>query len=374
MGIEQGKVESDNLLDSIFNKHGVGNQPEATAAESGEPPEQPEAEAPAKAPEPEATGIPDDLFGEEDDVEEAPAEPKPEDDEPPKDGHKWAELRNQLKEYQKKVSELEKNNTIAPEKEKEYQDRISQLEDKLGQFSVAETTAFKEQHDVPIQQRYARAVRVLEQTGEFNREQAEKIVEKASRLKFQDRQRYLMDEAPELNGVLGNLFLDIDERVEARAEAIRNHRATHKELEEMAVRKSQVESVRSVEQHLAKSFEELEAEGNFFFKESKGQAPTSQAWNREIQDRKAAIKALMLKNDSAQIAKYVADGFTARLLREDYRKLRAENAALKKQNESMKASSPRLSSSGPAGNRATKIEGDSTADMLGSIFARAGVQ
>lgn len=275
----------------------------------------------------------------------APAEKKPDDDalevekliesdEPPKEKKAWAKTKHELKTYKDKVKELEEKlggQKLPEETIKQYEDRLAEMDQKISQLSLVESEAFKREYDSPIHQNLGRAVQLMEQHGGKSREDAQAIIQRASRMPFADRNRFLMDEAPELAGVVNTILLTVDEKVQVRSEAIKQAQATKAALQESEKRTSQVQNIRSLEQHLGKAVEDARTAGNPFFRRSNGTTPDAQLHNQAIDLNVEAVKQIMLKGDQAEIARLVTDGYTTRRILDQYAKALAENRALKAQ-------------------------------------------
>ena len=306
------------------------------------------------APEPEVSeevvGVPDDLLNEVAPTPPPKVEPKDdevdkliESDEPPKEKKAWAKTKHELKTYKDKVRELEEKlggQKLPEETVKEYEDRLSEMDRKVAQLSLVESESFKREYDQPILQGLGRASQLLEQHGGKSREDAQALVQRAARMSFNERNRFLMDEAPELAGVVNTILLNVDERVQVRAEAIKQSEATKAALQESQKRSSQVNAVRSLEQHLGKAVEEAALSGNFFLKKSKEDGPKAQAWNRMIDLDVEAVKQVMLKGDQAEIARLVTEGYTTRKMRDEYARVLSENKKLKAQLQDVSAVKP----------------------------------
>ena len=391
-----------DLIDELAN--GLSQEENETAEERGEGGEEDAAAAVRPAQRGEKTdaegedsGLPDDFLDRiapDDAPKKETAESqteKPDDDiehalssdEPPsadKASKTWKYLKDKNKELDEKLrktaselEELRKRQESAADAERlaELEKRLAEKDEILAKKDLEASDYFREKHDTPIMEKYTRAVRMAMQTGEFGsdaeaaRKGAEAVVRKALEMPVRDRQRYLMDELPELQGPLGTLMFEIDERRATRAEELKNWKAASAAARETQTRMAQSQTVKQVEDNLGKSFDALVSEGNFYFEKSKGDSPKSKAWNDAVEERKLAVKHLLLTNKHDEVTKYVADGFTARLLRAELAQALKETKRLKAQLKDSEVVRPSVSSRpSPAPNVSPRVQNASVRDLV----------
>lgn len=334
--------------------------------DSGKPKETP---APVVPPIPEDqqaqsdVGIPDDLISSltPKSIVETPPEAKPDadlekalsSDEPPKEKVAWAKTKHEIKVEREarqaaeaRIKELEAEVLSAKEKDA----KIAELDKVVGQISLEKSEAFKRAHDYQIQSELGRVAQILQTHGGRTKEDAERIAVNAIRKPFADRNRFLNDEAPELSGVLNNILMNVDDKVQKREAALQNWKAEQAALQESEKRSEQVRTIKTLEQHLAKALEDSVTAGNIFLIKSESDTPRSKAWNQQVELDQQAIKQILIKNDSAEIARLVTEGYTTRKLREEYRRVLDENKALKAQNKGISAIKPSVT------NREVSVE------------------
>jgi len=259
-----------------------------------------------------------------------------ESDEPPKEGKVWGALKAKLKEYETELATLKSQPRQMPEETlTEYENRLKEKDALISQLSLEHSEQFQMEYDAPIRQQLGRAAKILEQHAGLAPEAANALVGKAIRMPFADRNRFLAEEASELQGVLSTILLDVDERVQTRAEALQNAAATKEALKESELRTTKVSTVRAIDEHLNQAVADLVDEGNIFFSRSQEDSPRGKAWNQAVETRVQAVRQTLLKNALPEITKYVADGFAARELREELvrvnellKQSRAENRAI----------------------------------------------
>jgi hypothetical protein len=304
--------------------------------------------APAPAVEPvqsdDESGIPADLFQEVVEPktpvepaltpEEAALKKAMESDDPPKEGKAWGALKAKLKEYEKQLEELKsKPAEIPAEKLSEYEKRIAEKDELVAKLSLEHSDKFKREYDQPIIQGLSRAAQMAEVHAGKTKEEAQAVIQRAARMPFADRKRFLNDELPEVAAEISTMLLGVDERVAVRNEALQNAKATQVALQESQSHVQQVQSIRTLEANLDKAITELATAGNIFFKKSGKKDAIGEAWNQAVDLRAQAVKQALLNNKPEEITRLVAAGFAASELQKE---LARTNEKLAKAREELK--------------------------------------
>ena len=211
-------------------------------------------------------------------------------DEPPKDGRKWAELKAKIKDYEQRLAEAEKAPKEIPEELKaEYERKLAEVEERyrekdeaLARLDLARSDKFKREYISKLDGILGRASGLLKQHAGFDDDQSRKIISAAFRKPFAERNRYLMDEAPELHSILSTMMLQADEQRQVIDDALAHHQATQAALEESTIHEKTVSSVKQIEESLATAVQDLAVEGNRYYRKSKGATAEADAWNSNV--------------------------------------------------------------------------------------------
>jgi len=321
----------------------------------------------------------DDLWGEAvAESSESPAELSPEElalkeamesDEPPKEGKAWGALKAKLKEYEKKFETLESEPSKLMEQLEQERTKREEVESRFEQVSLVDSPKFKQEYDQKIQQALMQAARLLTQHAAKEPADAQKMIDAAIRMPFADRNRFLMDEVPELHGVLSTILLTADEKIQVRSEAIKDWKATRASLDETELRTSQVRSSQAINDALATVVPNLAAEGNPFYKKTQGSSPETISRNQAVDLRVNAVKQVLLKNDTAEIAQYVADGFVGRETREALLAYRDELKKVRAELKEVTAQRPGLKDGvAPVSGNPGDLQGSTVSELVQSAW------
>lgn len=369
-------------LQDIINEKMAGHQPVAEEKPRAQAQPEPEAQdAPAEQPEGGFNPvIPDDIFETNEEPAEAPAEKNELDDvlasdEPPKEGKAWAHTKHLLKEKsealaaaQSKIEELK--NRVPEEQLLEYKKQIEALEEKVGKYDLSATSAFRKKYDQPLNHKLQRAQKVLMESEGVSETDAQSVVRRAAQMNPKDMNRYLMDEAPSVHAMLALMVREAQEIGLNRQEALEEWRATREAIKDSEERTQQVQSVQQLESTLGNVFTELTTIGNVFYKPSGKSDMHAKAWNDQIELRKQAVKRILLDRDPQDIARYVAEGFTARDARAHTQQLMQENAKLKEQLKGMSANRASTHSRGVPAVASKELEGKDFQGTLDTILSQ----
>jgi len=284
-------------------------------------------------------------------VDVAPIEDVTEELPPAKDDPKankmWQDLRAKAKladEYKAKVEQNTGGNVaelskitaqLAEERAARVADR-EEFDNEYGQLDIQKQSTFKKEHDFKINQALAWAVNIGEKREGLAKEDARKVIERAFSIKdYTRRAAYLQDEMPGSAALVDNELMKADQLRDRRADAISNWRATQVQLTDTEQRLAQASNVKQLDQTMSTVLDELANSGSYYYERSKGTSPNSLEWNRGIDTRKLTVKQIVLRQDQAELVRYVADGLTARNVRAD---LDEADAKLKEANAKIAAS------------------------------------
>ncbi len=227
----------------------------------------------------------------------------------------------------------------------EEQDRF---DEEYGKLDITRQRSFKREHDDKLNQSLHWMANVLMKREGMEKDSAEAVVRKAFSIgDYQQRASYLMDEAPATQALLDNELMKADALREKRADAIQNWRATKLQLNEVDARLEKAKANSNVKELVDQAVNTLRDSGNYYYSRSKGTSTSSADWNRSHDTRVLAVNQVLLKQDPAEIAMYVTDGVTARLIREDLERTEAKLADANAKLAQFKALKPSVDGTRP---------------------------
>jgi hypothetical protein len=272
---------------------------------------------------------------------ESPADDTPADDAPPegmddKQKHAFEQLAFEKRELKRKNAELETQlksaheASTAVDKDELFKVReeLEAAEQRLGQLDLSQSKVFKQKYDVPVAQQVGAAVNLMQRAG-LEKAEAQGLLGKALRLQdFNERANLLAEELPAASGALIAILEQVEGAQAQRSEALRNWKATKAASAEALARES-AEGMTTKAAELTKSAVEANVAADNFMLATTGD-PNSK-WNRDVAERREAIRGVLIRSDPQELAKYVADGVTGRALRDLYkvertRRIKAEKA------------------------------------------------
>jgi len=297
---------------------------------------------------------------------ESDSAPGPDDD---KAGKKWGALKSKISEYEKRFETMEAEPTKLMEQLEQERTKREAVESRFEQVSLVDSPKFQQEYNQPIQQSLSQAARLLTQHAAKDPAAAQKMIDAAIRMPFADRNRFLMDEVPELQGMLSTILLTADEKVQVRADAIKEWKATRETLKETELRTTQVRSSQTINDALTTAIPALADEGNPFYRKTNGSSPDALSRNQAVDLRVNAVKQLLLKNDTAEIARYVADGFVGRETRQALITYRDELKKVRLELKEVTAQRPGIKDSvtPPHGNPGD-LQGSTVGELVQSAF------
>lgn len=241
----------------------------------------------------------------------------------------WKALKAEAKRARQLEQEMAALKKAPPPPEVEevaaLKQQLTELENKVGQYDLTATRAFQQRYDVPLNQMYQRGLQLLVRSGK-SPEDAQKVLQNAYKggLTQEAIESALADETPMVQGALFTLFTDVGTVLQQRQAAIQDWQATQAALKESEERGVVASTAENIVKDTSEAIEELRKEGNWLFMESE----TDQAWNQKVHDRIRAVHGVLKTAKPAEMVKYVADGLTARTLRQLYQAERERNAKL----------------------------------------------
>jgi len=335
-------------------------------------------------------GVPDDILSMAgvEETSPTPEEPEVDDDyEPPetKDDPKaqaaWKRKTQEAKDakrLRKEVTDLKAQlqeaqstslNAEAVEELKTLRQQVESYENKIGQYDLAETKAFKERFDARLEDIERKGTDTFVRAGKTP-EQAKKLVQDLIKVRGdQDEMTYAMgDESTVVQGALYNLMQDYDTVLKEREDALANWRETRKAADFVETRDKEVKLLESIDKDITEAVAGALQEGNWMY--AKNDDPE---WSSAVDERIEVAKGLLRMATPADIAKYVLEGVTAKDTRELFtataKRLRETQAQLRE----VAAVQPGLRGSGeepaPRPEKSTG-EGAKPADVIGRVFSK----
>jgi hypothetical protein len=280
------------------------------------------------------------------------------------------EMKRQNGELHKRVTELEEQASVANIEETEkLKDQVKLLEERIGQYNLAETSVFKREFDVPYYERVKRAQNLLLKS-KLDESSANALIARV--LQTQDlnsRIDLLNEEVPNVSGMLGVLFDEIDNIRTRRGEALAHWKEHRASLEETQKRELQRETLVVSEKLARTAVEQATAQGNFMYRKAKD----SEAWNKEVDERVQAARAVLRKGDPIEMSQYIVDGLAGRRLREMFVVERSRRLAAEDQLNAIRSARPGVAGGASSGSGGpVKKDNRTTDQVLTDIWGTAG--
>ena len=253
----------------------------------------------------------------------------------------WAQIKAEKKALKEQLAAREaeilaaKQQLAAVQKPPEIEEiakmkqQIEQYEDRLGQLDITQSATFQKTYDAPLNMLFDRGMRMLVKTG-MDPNEARKLAISAidPQIKTNERADMISEQPVAVQGALMNIFEEIVDVQNARAEAIKNWKETSAAMKDQEGRTSMADMSKSIVTDTEQAVDALKAEGNWLYMES--QKPEHAEWNRQVQERVRAVHGILKTAKPADLVKYVADGVTARSFRDMYLKERSRADQLAK--------------------------------------------
>lgn len=207
---------------------------------------------------------------------------------------------------------------------KATKEQLSSMEAEIGRTNYEKSTEFREKYLLPQQSVKAKMARILETVGGKTKEEAANVVESLLRASPSERASVLDSEPMAVQGALLSAATDFDDVSENAKIAVDNWRNRKAAIDEEARRVHQMGFIKNLFEDTDKAVTSLQQEGNALF--AKAGDP---AWDKEVDERVAAVRGVIQTGDPAVLIKHIADGVSAPKWRELYWKLTAEYSKLK---------------------------------------------
>lgn len=277
------------------------------------------------------------------------------------------QLREEIEALRNKPASSTSDEELAQLRQKvtEYETKYSDLEQRIGEVSLAESPAFKDAFDNKITALYQRGMKILMQDG-LAQEDAHKIIQAAATIaRPSEREALFSNEASGVAVTLATLFNSVDELKENRQVALTNWKATKVAQEESSSQNMTFASRTRIKQDVAEAVQVLRSEKNGFYMES----PANQEWNQGVQQRVSLLEGVLQRSDPKQIVRLVADGLTAPEFRKLYTALSAKYNTLKAEVDARDARNLPLNGRGyqsslPTGPAPSKVVGETIEDAV----------
>jgi len=281
-------------------------------------------------------------------------------------------VRDQNAELKKLSAQVQEPEIAAQQEIERLKIEVANQEKHISQLDLSSSKEFKVKYNGPITERVQRIAKMFAREG-LEQARANQLATGLARMSHAERAKRVYENAPLYNGAIINLYEEFDNLQAKRAEALRDASSMMAANAESRKRKDDASRAASIDESVAYAVSAMSAQKNLFFKSSKADTEKAIKWNKAVADRIGIVKGVLVKNDSHEIAEYIADGVSSRHLRSENETMRKEVVRLRKENETLKGvpGGPTVSSS--SGSSATlpasiSTEGKSNEQMLNEIF------
>jgi chromosome segregation ATPase len=239
----------------------------------------------------------------------------------PKAKSAWTQKNHVIKELNQKLADAEaKRKALADEldqvrtKPMELEEiaalktKLQDAEERVGRLDIAQTQAFRERYDMPIQTEHQQLVAFLQRAGKTP-EDATKMATEALKAgaNMTELQNVLADEPTIVQSSVAQSVNRILTAAEQRQAALQDWQSTRSALNESVTRESTATLLHSVVESTDKAVADLVSEGSWLLTES----PTDQDWNRQRDEIIRAGRVVLKEARPTEIAKYVLEGIAA---------------------------------------------------------------
>jgi DNA repair ATPase RecN len=222
--------------------------------------------------------------------------------------------KSRLEQAQLRLQELEKNTLASSEKQEleSLRQRATELEDKIGKYDLTATKEFKNKYDAKLDTLYGKGIRML-MARQMPQEDAVKVMQEA--FAHPDRRdAVLMDLPGSVQGAILSLVTDMDVIREDREAAVANWREQQALLQEEGSRATELQLAKDIVKETSDAISAVQSEGNWLYKTSE----SSSEWNDQVEQRRMMVQGILRNSSPTDLAKWVAEGVTARITRELY--------------------------------------------------------
>ena len=291
--------------------------------------------------------------------------------------YKTREFRRQNATLLQEMEELKRarddgNLGASPEEVQEFQGKIKTLENRLGQYSLAETSGFQKEHDTPLRQRLGRIQSLMVRSG-LNAQEAQQLTAQV----FQQgdlnlRVELLSQAVPTISNALFAIFDEVDGLRDRRAEALRTWESQKATITENQKRESARNALENSEKLGTDAVAKQLQGGNFFFKRVEGK----DTWNKLVDQRETTVKGVLQRAKADELSEYVAAGVTLREMHVVLRQEQTKRAAAETELSRIRGVAPGVgggapSGSAPSGPKSGEKDARSDEQVMDSIWGQS---
>lgn len=260
------------------------------------------------------------------------AEPAEEADPPeitngsPKGKHAWTTIKAEKKELAAKLKLAEQklkdaearmstaDQTKPPEAQVliDLQKQVQEYEDKVGKMDITQSRAFRTRFDLPIERTFKRGEAILQRAG-LQQAEASSLMKKLVEADAHQASELIADQPLPVQGALFTLTTEFSEMVTEREDAIKNWRQTNPALKETEARNQEITLAQNIEQDTSEAIQQALKEGNFMYTQN---TTMPAEWNAGVDQRVNLVKGILRTAKPAELVKWVAEGVTAKDLRD----------------------------------------------------------
>jgi len=188
------------------------------------------------------------------------------------------------------------------------QQQVSEYEERIGQYDLAATKAFKEKYDNRIEDIMERGKNAIVRTG-LNPEETKQILDKLvdAREDITAMEDIVADMPVAVQGALFNLMQDYDAISKERADALTNWQDTRKAADYMEARDREIRLMDDIEKDVGQALTDAVKEGNWLYARTE-----DPEWSKQVDERISTAKGLLKLAKPSELAKYVLEGVTAK--------------------------------------------------------------
>lgn len=222
--------------------------------------------------------------------------------------------KSKLEQAEARIAELTQNTLTAAEKQEleGLRQRATELEDKIGKYDLTATKEFKNKFDAKLDALYGKGIRML-MARQIPQDEAVKVMQEA--FAHPDRRdAVLMDLPGSVQGAILSLVTDMDVIREDREAAVANWKEQQALLRDEGARATDLQLAKDIVKDTADAISAVQSEGNWLYKTSE----SSPEWNEQVEQRRMMVQGILRNSTPTELAKWVAEGVTARITRELY--------------------------------------------------------
>ena len=218
---------------------------------------------------------------------------------------KIEKYKTQLAELQEKGILDEQGKLITDAVNPELKQDLEKAYDQIGALSLEHDPRFQAQYNKPIIQHEAQIVALLKGNSEDDSD-AKLILQKAVRMSPADRVAFLNEAAPDTAAFTAQYFMKLDELYGSRAEALRAHNETTKQMQEAQLTNEAQRTEQLRETLKTTSLSELASEGVSIFEKIPGNDEYNNWVDKVLDHVDVLFKSHDIKTQSKALALSVA--------------------------------------------------------------------